>query len=169
MLTFSLSLFLINFVSAYNPFSMQALLDSLDPSTAILGSIFILSFALIFFSLTNIGKFKNQRGIAGIISFVISFMIIYFIHRSGMDYQNIYYDLFYNIGLSDGIASSFLPLIILAVAILLIWKTSFATFFMAIGAFIAFYGAVFAYATLTTIIIGGIFIAVGLFIKKNQK
>lgn len=166
-LTLILSLFLINFVSAYGHNSIQSLLDSLDPSTAILGSIFLISFILLNFSLSR--AFKGQKGIPGVLSFIISFLIIYGINRSGFDYQNIYYDLFYNIGLSSGIASTFLPLIILAAAVFIVWKFNFAILFITLGSFIAIYGAAFAYATLATIIIGGIFIAIGIWLLKKTK
>ncbi len=158
-------LFLINFVSAYYPATLQNLLDSLDPSTAILGSIFIISFILINFSLSK--AFKTQKGISGILSFIISFLIIYGLNRSGFDYQNIYYDLFYNIGLSSGVASTFLPLIVLAAAIFIVWRFSLWVLLLMLGIFIIIYGTFFAYASFATVIIGGIFIIAALVIKKK--
>ena len=149
---------------------MEAILNSLDPSTAILGSIFILAFSLIFFSLTNLGKFKDQRGIAGIIAFVISFMIVYFIHRSGMNYQNIYYDLFYNIGLSSEVASTFLPIILFIASIFLVMKFGFSTLLVVFGLFTFGYGAGFAYERVTTMFIGAVITIIGivLFDKKRK-
>ncbi|MEN7982265.1 MAG: hypothetical protein ABFQ65_02370 [Nanoarchaeota archaeon] len=159
-------LFLISFVSAaYYPASLQNILDSLDPSTVILGSIFIIFFILINFALSR--AFKGQKGIAGILAFILSFLIIYGLNRSGFDYQNIYYDLFYNIGLSSGVASTFLPLIVLAAAVFIVWKFSLWVLLLMLGIFIIIYGFAFAYESVATVIIGGIFIIASLVIKKK--
>lgn len=169
ILTFSLSLFLINFVSAYSAqASLQNILNELDPSTAILGSLF-----LIFFLLTNYAlakALKDQKGIAGILAFIVSFLAIYTINRSGFNYQNIYYELFYNIGLSTGVASTFLPIILFAIAIFIVIKFGMGVLLMAFGAFTFGYGIGFAYEKAATMFLGVIFTAIGwvLFDKKRK-
>lgn len=161
------SLLFLNFVSAY-PATIQNLLDELDPSTAILGSMFIIFFILINYALSK--AFKGQKGIAGILAFVVSFLAIYTINRSGFDYYNIYYNIFSGIGLSSRVASTFLPLILLAIAIFIVWRTNFATLSLIFGVFITFYGAFFAYEKVVTIFLGILISAISLwFLKKNKK
>lgn len=119
---FFLSFFLIDFVSAfsnYNRFSLSGFLDSIDPSTMILGVLFIISFALIN---TTLGKvFKNDYGepnkaIAGIIAFAVSILIIYEINRYGLDIEG----LFYSVGFSSDLLYVILPIILLVGAIFII-------------------------------------------------
>lgn len=168
----SLGLFFLGFVSAYNgsPFSIQNMLNSLDPSTAILGSIFILSFALIFLALINFKKFGENRGIAAIISFCTSFLIIYGMYRSSFDYENFYYDLFYNIGLSGDVASMLIPLILILGAVLVVWKFDFSTLLISFGSMMILASVFgFVYEQLITMIIGGVFVVIGLVVKKNIK
>lgn len=160
-------LLFINLVSAY-PATLQNLLDELDPSTAILGSLFLIFFLLINYVLSK--TFKGQKGIAGIIAFILSFMIIYTINRSGFDYQNIYYDIFYGIGLPSEVASTILPLLLLAAAIFIIWKFSFGTLLLVTGIFIFGYGLLgFAYERGITMIIGAVIAIIGFWIRNKKK
>ncbi len=158
-------LLFINLVSAY-PATLQNLLDELDPSTAILGSMFLIFFLLINYALSK--AFRGQKGIAGILAFIISFLAIYTINRSGFDYQNIYYNLFYGIGLPSEVASTFLPLLLLAAAIFIVWKFGLGILLIVTGIFIFGYGWGFAYETFATMVIGAVIAIIGFWLKKNK-
>jgi len=88
--------------NSYNSFSISDFLSSIQPSTLILGVIFIICFAFINFAL---GKFfKDSQGnpnkaIAGIVSLAVSLLIVYWVNQSGF-----YFDFAYggNIGISSG-------------------------------------------------------------------
>lgn len=125
MLLISSILFSLSFISAYygsySSFSFSDLLNEIDSSTMILGAIFIISFALVNFSLSRV--FKDQQGepnraIAGIVAFVISLLITWGINKTDFDIEN----LFYNIGFSEGFLYTILPLIILGAFIFAIIK-----------------------------------------------
>ncbi len=126
----------INFVAAYGSysnFSIGDLLDSIDSSTMILGSLFIIFFAILNFALSRffINKITGlpNKGIAGTISLVMSILIIYGINKMGMDFE----DFFYNIGFSEGILGIFLPIIILIGAIYFIMKFKIRGFLLFFG------------------------------------
>ncbi|MCW8966267.1 MAG: hypothetical protein OQK82_06245 [Candidatus Pacearchaeota archaeon] len=159
-----LSLFLINFASAA---SLSDLLNQIDSSSAILGSIFLISFFLSNIALSR--AFKGQKGISGLLSFIVSFMIIYTLNRSGFGYDIIYYKIFSGIGLPTVVGTTFLPFIILIGIILIIWKFSLSVFLIIIGTLIILYGVFFSYDLWSTIILGGIFITIGIAMLRSQK
>lgn len=120
-----LGIMLIGFVSAYygyyGRFSFSDLLDEIDSSTMLLGAVFIISFALLNFSLSKF--FKDRYGepnkpIVGVVSFVVSLFITWGINKSDFDIESI----FYNIGFSEGFLYTFLPLILLGAFIFVIIK-----------------------------------------------
>jgi hypothetical protein len=125
LLIFILGLMSINFVSAYYnsySFSLGDFFDSIDSSTMILGSIFLISFVLINFSLSRV--FKDQYGntdkaISGIIAFIGSLLITWGINRTGFDYEG----LFYGVGFSSDFLFMILPLILLGIAIYIVWSS----------------------------------------------
>ncbi len=108
-----LSILSINLVSAayysggYEGFSLSDLLDSIEPSTMILGAIFILSFIFINFSLAKF--FKETPINASIASFVISLLITWGISRTGYDFE----ELFYDFGMSADFLMIAVPIILL--------------------------------------------------------
>jgi len=120
-LGFFLLVFLTQAVSAqffgsYGSFSITDFFSSIDPETITLGLLFFIFFALLFYALSRF--FKDQhgqpnKGIAGTIAFALAFLIIYGIYRSGFSLEN----LFYGVGIPSGI----LPIILLALAVLVIW------------------------------------------------
>ena len=134
---FILSLFLISFVSAfshygYGRFSLTDFLRNIDPSTMILGALFIIFFAIINMALGKV--FKDQygypnRAVAGIVAFAVSTLIIYGINRYGFDIEG----LFYGIGLSANLLYIILPIILLAGAIFIVWRWHFYTLFLIFG------------------------------------
>ena len=116
-----LGLFLMSFsrVSSYDSFSSGTLsfsdiLNSIPSSTIILGTIFIIVFAMLFFSLSKM--FRGEKTIAGIVSVALALLITYGVDRSGYDFEA----LFQSLGLSLSIGSLLLPLVILAAVIIFV-------------------------------------------------
>lgn len=137
------------------------LLGHLDESTVILASIFIISFAILFFSLSK--AFKDNTTIAGVISIVVSFLITWGINKTGFDIGG----LFYNIGVSEELLMTILPILILAGIILLIIKLKWGSLIVFSG--LSFVLAFFAYDKTLSITIGIIFLVIGLYFLGRKK
>ncbi len=150
----------LSFVSAQGSFS--DLLDQLDQSMVVLSAIFIISFAVIFFSLSK-SIFKNNTTISGVISAVISFLIIYGINKTGFDFEGFFYD----IGLSGDILMAIIPFIIIGGVIFLIIKLKSGSL-LVFGALLIGL-SFFAYEGLVLAIIGGALLIVGLFLLASKK
>ncbi|MBU0894763.1 MAG: LPXTG cell wall anchor domain-containing protein [Nanoarchaeota archaeon] len=122
----------INFISAAT-FSIGSLLDSVDDSTMLLGSLFLIFFALLYFVTCRF--FKNSltgepnKAIAGTISFLLSLLIIWGINKTGFSIQNMFYD----IGISESLLSALAPIILIIGSIIVIWKLSFRWFLIILG------------------------------------
>jgi hypothetical protein len=112
----------ISFVSAQN--SISDLLNQIDQSTVVLYAVFLVSFAILFFSLNRV--FKDNRSIAGLISAIIAFLLTYFVNKSGLDIQGF----FFNLGVSQDLLSTILPLIILGGIVLIIIKLKKSSLFL---------------------------------------
>lgn len=119
-----LGLFLLNLASAYSyePYfsdriSFGNILNSIEPSTMILGIIFIVAFALLFFALSR--ALKGEKVIAGIISFALSLFIVYGINKSGFDIES----LFYKMGITLSVLNIIFPLFIILLVIIFIIAT----------------------------------------------
>jgi len=114
-LIISLGILLINFASAYgsyNSFNMRNLLDSFDPQTMFLVVGFIIIFAFLNFILSKFFKDKygeTNKATTGIVSFSISLLAIYGLNKSNFDISN----LFYNIGIPEGILGILIPIILI--------------------------------------------------------
>lgn len=128
-----LGIFAVSFVSAAfysgysGTFSLGDFLNQVDSSTLILGSIFIISFALLNFAS---GKyFGDNKAISGGISFAVSLLIIYAINRSGMNFDSF----LYSIGFSTSALLPVMYLIFFAAFIFLIVKFGFAKTLIAFG------------------------------------
>ena len=166
-------LFSLSFISAYygsySSFSFSDLLNEIDSSTMILGTIFIISFALINFSLSKVFKDRYgepNRAIAGILAFVISLLITWGINKTNFDIEN----LFYNIGFSEGFLYTILPLILIAGLIFLALKTSWGIMLMIIGALltaISFTNLI--YEKGITLLIGIILLVAGIWLSRKKK
>ncbi|MFH1327072.1 MAG: hypothetical protein ABIH59_03020 [archaeon] len=125
---------LIGFVSAYGSygFSIGDFLDSIDSSTIILGTLFIIFFGLLNFSLSKVFKDKQgypNKGIAGVVSFAISLLMIYGINKSNLNIE----DFFFDIGISEGALFIVGPIIILIGLIFLAKKIGLSYIFLIIG------------------------------------
>jgi|TARA_B100001971_G_scaffold172802_1_gene165533 tryptophan-rich sensory protein len=177
LLIFILGLMLINFVSAYYnsySFSLGDFFDSIDSSTMILGSIFLISFVLINFSLSRV--FKDQYGnsnksVSGMIAFIGSLLITWGINRTGFDYEG----LFYSVGFSSDFLYMILPLVLLGIAIYIVWssenfKRGLAKLFLIYGGglFLLSFTEI-VYEGFTAGFIGIVSIIIGaVFLKKSQ-
>ena len=152
LLTLLASLFLINFVSAQffddygwgGGISLGDFFDSLDPSTVVYGLMFFIFFTIIFLILTKVNLFKGRRnhfGIeepntmaAGVVSFAISALIVYYMYRQGYNLESFFYDL----GFSIDLFSFLLAVVFLLVAFVIVKKFKFAGFFIVSGLFLMF-------------------------------
>ena len=115
-------IFFLGFVSAYTDiFSIGEIFNSLDPSTAILGTLWVIFFALIHFALSRVMVDKKTGGtnkaVINVISLAASFLATYGVYKSGFDYEN----LFYSIGISVDSLSSLIPIILVLGVIILLW------------------------------------------------
>jgi hypothetical protein len=87
----------------------------------ILGTIFIVSFALIHFA--SLRSFKDKygepnRGTAFVIAFAVSLLITWGINKTGFDFEGLFFDL----GISSDLLYTILPLILLAGIIYLFYR-----------------------------------------------
>ncbi len=108
-----LFVFLLNFVNAQFYGGFTDFLYNIDPNAMTLGVLFIVLFAILFFSLSRIFKDKYgypNKTIATIVALALSVLCVYWVNRTGFDTT----DLFYSIGFSEEILYIIAPLIILA-------------------------------------------------------
>lgn len=108
-----LFLFFINFVSAQFYGGFTDFLYNIDPNAMTLGVLFIVLFAILFFSLSRIFKDKYgypNKTIATIVALALSVLCVYWVNRTGFDIPG----LFYSIGISEEILYIIAPLVVLA-------------------------------------------------------
>lgn len=157
-----ISILSLNFASAYyygyGGYSLGQMLDSIDPSTAILGAVFIILLIFINFSLSK--TLKNPT-ISGIASLCISFLIVYFIHRN-VDIQGLVYGARY----SDQIILFFgFVLLVLLLLSYLKWGIGLSLF---IAGLISILGGITEFIEPNeAIILGVILIIIGLFVNAK--
>lgn len=169
LLTFIL---LINLVSAYNGldygrFSISEFLSNIDPSLVNLGMVFIISFAILFFSLSRVLRTKEgpNNAVGGVIAFAIASLITYEVNRTNFSL----WDFFYNIGIPNEILSTLIPLIVIAVIILMIITIKSATL-LVLGAFlIAISFTNLIYQRGIIFILGAILAGIGLWLISKKK
>jgi len=192
LLGFPLLILLIQVISAqfysgYGSFSLANFFDRIDPQTIILVLLFLIFFAFIFYALSRIFKDpygQANKGIAGVIAFAISAMIIYGLYRTGFDLGNI----FYNLGFSADFLYPILAIIILVFAILIIrslgrtkkdefgrrtfsLRRGLGGFFMVFGLFIillTIFTEIF-YEKGITLIIGIVSLVIGLLLWRRRR
>jgi len=169
MLSFILGIMLVSFVSAQywgGRLSLSDLLYNIDPSNMILGVVFIVVFAVLYFSLSRF--FKDREGrpnkvIATIISLSAALLVTYGINRSGFNIEG----LFYNIGIPREALYIILPMLLMAGLIYAILKRKIKELFLIIGGILVIL-SFFVYEKVVTLVIGIILILIGLFIKKKK-
>ena len=166
LLTLFIGLFLLNFTSAYYSYSLSDILNQIDASTVFLGAVFIIAFALINQGLSK--TFKDNKAAGGIIAFAASFMITYGINRSGFDFENIFYNFGYSLGLSEDLLYTIIVIIIIAglAYLFFFWKhKKQAPYLVGVLLIITSF---FAYENAILIILGIIVIIVGWFMNRDK-
>lgn len=167
LFVFILALLSINFVTAsfhYGGYSLSDVLNTFDSSTVILTSIFLISFILIFWPLSKF--FRENPMLAGIISFAMSFLLIFEINRRGYNFAGF----FYNIGISEGILSTIIPLVLIIVLIFSGFKYGWGITLTSIGGFfiiISFTEII--YAKGITFILGAILLGIGIWLWRRRR
>jgi hypothetical protein len=153
----------IGFISAQG--TISDLLNSIDETTLILYAVFLISFTLLFFSLNRV--FKDNRTTSGIISVVIALLIVYGVNKSGLNIQGVFSD----IGISQDILMTIVPIIILLGAILVVIKLKLNSLFV-FGALLIF-ASLFVYEQSLLLVLGLVLIGLWFFIslatKKKEK
>lgn len=153
-----LGIILTSFVSAqfYGGFSLSDILYSVDPSTMILGLVFVVSFAFLNYALSR--AFRDNKAIAGVIAFAISLGLIYWVNLYGLDFEGF----FYSVGFSSGILYTITPLLLIGGAIFLVIKLGFGAMLAIVGGFLLLVSFTdLVYEKGFTFIIGIILLGVG--------
>jgi hypothetical protein len=170
---------LTGFVSAQfygGGLSFGNFLYSIDSSTAFLGVVFVVAFALLQLSLTRV--FKDNKPIASTIALAISFFIVWWLNQSGTVYNLFYYNIFYFFNLPPGFFETLWPIAALLILIgMMVWKGpagGFGFTLMLYGAVLFLLGVVNYEGEAGLWILGIIFIVIGFFIwmkwgKKEDK
>ncbi len=140
----------INFVSSQG--TLNELLDSIDQSTVIFLALFLISFSLLFFSLNKVFK-KQNTAISGVISAALSFLLVYWVNKSGFDVEGSLSD----IGITSNVLYTLLPIVIVAGIVYLIIKLKRDSL-LAIGGLLILI-SFFVYAK-TLLITGGIILII---------
>ncbi len=146
------------------------MLDSIDPSTMVLGIIFIISALFINTGLTRAGPFKDNKSVAGIISISIALFIIWAINSSGWNYYGFFNGIFFFI--PTGFIETLWPLLALvAIVILGIWKKGASLFY--IGGFLVLVSFYFDEGGGTLLAVGATLVILRIawlaFFKKKDK
>ncbi len=94
--------------------TISDLLNMIDAKTMVLVVVFIVSFALLFFSLSRV--FRGEKAIAGIVSLALSFLITYGINKSDIDLENLLYD----IGLTLEVLHIIFPIFIIVLVLIFV-------------------------------------------------
>lgn len=118
-----LILFSINLITAqyYGDFSIGGFFDSIGEENLMLFATFIISFVILNWVLSKFFVTKQKtawggetsesnKSVSTIISLVIALLITYGIHKTGFDIN----ELFFNIGISEDLLYTIIPLLIIA-------------------------------------------------------
>jgi hypothetical protein len=154
----------INFVSAYG-FSLGDFFEGIDSSTMILGAVFIISFYFINLALSRF--FKDRGGgpsqAVWVPSLAAALLITWGINKTGFDISGFFFD----IGISEELLMTILPILILAGAILLIIKLKSGSLLVFGGLFILL--SFLAYDKTLLITIGIILLVIGVILLGRKK
>jgi hypothetical protein len=136
------------------------MLYNIDANFIVLTLLFVIFFVIIQFALSKSLKDKTS---ASIIALCASLLAIYGIYRGGFDLSGI----FNNVGISEEIIYTVLPLVILAGLIYLFWKVRLGVVLGILG-FIFIAGSRFVYEKATVLIVGIIVLVIGIFLMINK-
>ena len=154
-----LAVSLMSFVSAYygsfyGGSVLGDLFNSMDSTTVFLGVVFVVSFALINYSLSIF--FKENKSTASVISLAMALGITYWMNQTGFDFSN----LFYSLGIPEETLLTLAPLLfigaIVAIGILKGWGVSM----LATGAFLILISLFVDEGTKTLLMAVGVILAI---------
>lgn len=141
---FALGIFLISLVSAqlfggYGSFSIANFFDSFDSATITYLFVFLILFTLITMGLARLPMFRSPYGrpnsvATGTIAFAFSGLAVYYMYRNNFGLA----DFFYDIGISGGIFSILIGILLLLMVVFIIWKFKFKGFFFIVGILLIF-------------------------------
>ncbi len=151
----------ISFASA--EIELSELLAQFDQDVVLLVIIFLISFAFLFFALKKT-IFQSDPGTAGVISAMLSFLIMYGVNKSGIDMLNVE-GMLGDVGISSGAFALMWFILVIAGIVFLLIKFAKNSFII-IGGLLILLG-LFAYEKALLITLGAILIAVRIFIKKG--
>ncbi|MEK6918050.1 MAG: hypothetical protein AABW51_03815 [Nanoarchaeota archaeon] len=167
------SLFSMSVASA-QIFNLSDMLNSIDSSTIVLGAVFMICFALLFFIFSRVFMRKDRYGmtepntnIAMIISLCVSLLIIYGLNKTGLDFSNI----FLGLGFSSDTLYILGLLIFIVGAIFLGIKTKWNLLIILGGFFIIVSALGLVYQSTFMFVVGAILILIyfGIRMSKNKK
>ncbi len=170
LIIFLLGVFLISFVSAQFDGSLDSfgdLLDTIPSSTMILGALFIIFFAVTFFIFSKVftNKYKEpNKGVASVVSLAASLLMVYGINKMEFDFEGFLWDL----GFSNDILSTAIPLIILAGLIFLFITLKSKALFILGGLFILLTFTDLIYEKVFLLVIGIALIILGLWLTFRK-
>jgi len=150
----------VGFVSAQD--LLSDLLNTLDESMVILSAIFIISFSILYFSLSKL-LFKKNITTSAVISVILAFLITYGVNKSGFDFNGFFFD----IGVSENVLMTIIPLVILGGVVFTIIKLGSKSLFVFGGLLVAL--SFFVYAKALLIIVGIILFIIGFALWKSKK
>jgi hypothetical protein len=152
---------LTGFASA---FSFSEFLSFIDPTMITLAILFVVFFAVLYFSLSKV--FKGQTKIAAVIAIALSLLAVYWINNiTSLG------TLFSGWGVSDENLYTIGSILFLALVIFLFVKLKFGVFLIIGGIFILAGVTNLVYSTDLAIIIGIVLVVIGIFgwLKKKKK
>ncbi|NMB66925.1 hypothetical protein GYA25_02600 [Candidatus Woesearchaeota archaeon] len=158
-----LSLFFVFSLKFISSETLSEILASIEPSLVILTSLFIIIFALTYFSLNKYFKKENQS-ISGIIALAVSLLVIYAVNRADIITNT---NFFYTIGISESSAGWIFFLISAAILAFIITKFKIDSLWI-IGVLLMG-TSLFVYEKDILFIIGALLIIVRFFFKKKKK
>ena len=157
--------------------SLGDFFDSLDPSTVVYGLLFFIFFTVIFLVLSRVNLFRGRRTpwggeepntmAAGVVSFAISALIVYYMYRQGYSLESF----FYEAGFSVDLFSFLLLVVFVLLAFILIKRFGLAGFLIVFGLlfmFVAFFTEII-YEKETAFLIGVVLFIIGIFLAKNVR
>ena len=157
---------LINIVSAefYGRSSISDVLYLTDPSTMVLGALFI-----IIFFLANLGISKAIRGAGAggtIAAFAISVLAVYGINRMRWDLDG----LFFSWGFSESLLYTIIPIVLLLGLIYFIWVFKISKTFLVLGTLLIIVSFTdLIYEKGIVLIIGIVLMIIGFYFSGDKK
>lgn len=149
-------------VSAQSSFSLSEFFYNIDPSTMILGVVFLVSFALINFSLGRI--FKENPAVSAIVSLCAALLIVYGLNLSGLDYEN----WLYGIGVSGDLIYTIFLIAAPIIGMFILFRYGLGYLLLSLGALLGIM-SYFAYDKIILIILATISIIIGIFLIMRKR